>query len=68
MIDLQNSLDQQQKELVKLKERHDEERTEWRTKHEEQIVSIEVCVFLSLFKDITMIPSIFSGHFQTFSF
>ncbi|VDK67278.1 unnamed protein product [Onchocerca ochengi] len=41
MIDLQNSLDQQQMELMKLKERHDEERTEWRTKHEEQIVSIE---------------------------
>ncbi|KAL3985036.1 Protein kinase domain family protein [Acanthocheilonema viteae] len=41
MIDLQNTLDQQQKELVKLKERHDKERTEWRTKHEEQIVSIE---------------------------
>ncbi|EJW74603.1 hypothetical protein WUBG_14488 [Wuchereria bancrofti] len=41
MVDLQNSLDQQQKELVKLKEKQDEERTEWRTKHEEQIVSIE---------------------------
>uniref|UniRef100_A0A1I7VBU6 non-specific serine/threonine protein kinase n=1 Tax=Loa loa TaxID=7209 RepID=A0A1I7VBU6_LOALO len=41
MVDLQNSLDQQQKELVRLKERQDEERAEWRTKHEEQIVSIE---------------------------
>ncbi|MCP9262591.1 Serine/threonine-protein kinase Genghis Khan [Dirofilaria immitis] len=41
MIDLQNSLDQQQNELMRLKERHDEERIEWRAKHEEQIVSIE---------------------------
>lgn len=47
MIDLQSSLDQQQKELMKLKERHDEERTEWRAKHEEQIVSIEVRPLLS---------------------
>lgn len=42
VTDLQNSFDQQQKEMMKLKERHDEDRAEWRAKHEEQIVSIEV--------------------------
>ncbi|VDM42560.1 unnamed protein product [Toxocara canis] len=38
---LQSNLDQQQSEMHKLKERHEEDRTEWRTKHDEQIASIE---------------------------
>ncbi|VDN49385.1 unnamed protein product [Gongylonema pulchrum] len=42
MMELQNSFDLQQQEMLKLKERQDEERTEWRAKHDEQIVSIEV--------------------------
>uniref|UniRef100_A0A0M3HMA9 Uncharacterized protein n=1 Tax=Ascaris lumbricoides TaxID=6252 RepID=A0A0M3HMA9_ASCLU len=41
VAELQNSLDQQQSEIQKLKERQEEERTEWRTKHDEQIASIE---------------------------
>lgn len=44
-------------DLGKLKERHNEEKAEWRTKHEEQIVNIEVREFLRKFLCSTWLPS-----------